>query len=89
MVDVGPGFGALVIFARASLLGHEVEISPMGDNSNRMHTDFLRRRTSTGQHCAAVFGSLPEGEYRLWGTTSTPSSSVRIVGGQVAEIDWR
>ena len=89
MVDVGPGFGALVIYGRTTLLGHEVEISPSSDDSNRMHTDFLRRRTSTGQHCAAVFGSLPEGEYRLWGTTVTQPSNVRIVGGEVAEIDWR
>ncbi len=89
MVDVGPGFGALVIYGRATLLGHEVEISPSGDDSNRMHTDFLRRRTAGGEHCAAVFGSLPEGEYRLWATTSTPPSNVRIVGGEVAEIDWR
>lgn len=89
MVDVGPGVGALVIYSRPELQGHEVEISPTGDDMNRTHTEFLRRTTAVGHLFAAVFSSLPEGDYRLWHETSTQQSEVRIVGGQVSEIDWR
>lgn len=89
MVDVGPGVGALVVYAREDFEGHEIEISPKGDDTNRVHTDFLRRSTAAGQLCAAVFGSLPEGDYCLWHKAVTPPTDVRIVGGEIVEIDWR
>jgi hypothetical protein len=89
MVDVGPGVGALVVYAGEDLEGHEIEISPKGDDTNHMHTDFLRRSTASGQLYAAVFGSLPEGEYRLSHKAVTPPTDVRIVGGEIVEIDWR
>jgi hypothetical protein len=89
IVDVGPGVGALVIYTREELKGQEIEISPQGDDMNRVHTDVLRRRTVSGPLYAAVFGSLPEGEYCLWHKTVTSPTEVRIVGGEVAEVDWR
>ena len=89
MVDVGPGAGALVIYTGDELRGQEIEISPKGSESSRVHTDVLRRKTAAGYVCAAVFGSLAEGEYRLWHDTLATAAPVRIVGGQVTEIDWR
>lgn len=89
MVDVGPGAGALVIYTREELRGQEIEISPEGKDEHRVHTDVLRRRTAGDYLCAAVFGSLPEGEYRLWHDTLTSTTKVRIVGGTVTEVDWR
>ena len=89
MVDVGPGAGALIIFTRDELRGHEIEISPEGHDSERTHTDVLRRKTAGGYVCAAVFGSLPECDYRLWHESVTGPQAVRIVGGQVVELDWR
>ncbi len=89
MVDVGPGAGALVIYTGDELRGQEIEISPKGSDSSRVHTDVLRRKTAAGYVCAAVFGSLAEGEYRLWHDTLAGPAPVRIVGGQVTEIDWR
>ncbi len=89
MVDIGPGAGALVIYTREGLRGQEIEISPDGDDAKRVHTDVLRRRTAGGPVFAAVFGSLPEGEYRLWHETLLSPASVRIAGGQVTEVDWR
>ena len=89
MVDVGPGAGALVIYAGDELRGQEIEISPKGTDAKRVHTDVLRRRTAAGYVCAAVFGSLAEGEYRLWHRSRPDPASVRIVGGQVTEVDWR
>ncbi len=89
MVDVGPGVGALVIYAGDNLRGQEIEISLAGHDSERVHTDVLRRRQGGGYVCAAVFGSLAEGEYRLWHESHETPMPVRVVGGQVTEVDWR
>lgn len=89
MVDVGPDAGALVIYTREELRGQEIEISPESKDEQRVHTDVLRRTTAGGEVFAAVFGSLPEGEYRLWHDTLTSPVRVRIVGGEVTELDWR
>ena len=89
MVDVGPGVGALVIYAGEELGGQEIEISPIGDDSRRVHTDVLRRRIASGHIWAAVFGSLGEGEYRLWHASLTGPREVRVVSEQVTEVDWR
>jgi hypothetical protein len=89
MVDVGPGFGALVIYTPDGLRGEEIEISPSGHDDQRVHTDVLRRRTARGFACAAVFGSLAEGEYRLWHETLAEPAEVHIAGAKVTELDWR
>jgi hypothetical protein len=89
MVDVGPGAGALVIYARDELRGQEIEISPAGQDDQRVHTDVLRRRVGGRYVCAAVFGSLSEGGYRLWHQSLANPRDVRIVGGEVTEVDWR
>jgi hypothetical protein len=90
MVDVGPGAGALVIYARDGLRGQEIEISPAGQDDQRVHTDVLRRRVGAGSFvCAAVFGSLAVGAYRLWHESLASPLDVQIAGGQVTELDWR
>ncbi len=89
MVDVGPGTGALVIYTRDELRGSEIEISPKGLDAPRTHTDVLRRRVAHGYVCAAVFGSLPEGEYNLWHESVPEAATVLVAGGQVTELDWR
>jgi hypothetical protein len=89
MVDVGPGAGALVIYTGEELRGEEIEISPIGDDAQRVHTDVLRRRIASGPVWAAVFGSLAEGDYHLWHKSLTAPREVRIVSEQVTEMDWR
>jgi len=89
MVDVGPGAGALVIYTGTELRGQEIEISPLGRDSTRVHTDVLRRKTAGGPVFAAVFGSLAEGEYQVWNDSRSGPLTVQIVGGQVTEVDWR
>jgi hypothetical protein len=54
-----------------------------------VHTDVLQRKTAGGHAFAAVFGSLDEGGYRLWHPSRPEPIPVRIVGGEVAEMDWR
>jgi len=89
MVDVGPGVGALVIYAGDEMRGQEIEISPAGNDSQRVHTDVLRRRTARGHVFAAVFGSLAEGRFHLWHESRSDPVAVEIVGGEVTELDWR
>jgi hypothetical protein len=89
MVDVGPGIGALVIYAGDDLRGQEIEISPAGFDLQRVHTDVLRRRTAGGYVFAAVFGSLAEGSYQLWHDSQPGPVTVAIESGVVTELDWR
>jgi hypothetical protein len=89
MVDVGAGAGALVIYTSDELTGEEIEISPLGHDERRVHTDVLPRKISGGQISAAVFGSLAEGEYRLWHRSQEQPATVRIVSAEVTELDWR
>jgi len=89
MLDVGPGAGALIIYTRDELLGEEIEISSKGADSQRVHTEVLRRKVAGGYMNAAVFGSLPEGDYLLWHDTLPGSAGVRIVSSEVTELDWR
>jgi len=89
MVDVGPGAGALVVYTTDDLRGEEIEISPRADDLNRTHTDVLRRKVAEGFVNAAVFGSLAEGEYRLWHRSLREPAEVRIAGSEVTELDWR
>jgi len=89
MVDVGEGAGALVIYTSEALRGDEIEISPLDDDTRRVHTDVLRRRNAAGYVYAAVFGSLAAGGYRLWHLSHPDAPEVHIVSGQVVEVDWR
>jgi hypothetical protein len=89
MVDVGPGVGALVIYTGEDLRGQEIEISSVSSDAKRVHTDVLQRKAGGRYVFAAVFGSLAEGEYELWNDSRPGPVAVRIVGGQVTEVDWR
>ena len=89
MVDVGPGTGAVVIYTADALRSQEIEISPVGHDAQRVHTDVLRRRTAEGYLCAAVFGSVAEADYNLWHESRPGPEMVRVIGGQVTEVDWR
>ena len=61
MLDIGPGAGALIIFTTDELRGSEIEISPVGEDHRRTHTDVLPRKVASGYVSAAVVGSLPAG----------------------------
>jgi hypothetical protein len=89
MLEIGLGAGALIIYTSDELLAEEIEISPKGGDSQRVHTEVLRRNTARGYVNAAVFGSLPEGEYLLWHPTLPSPAEVQIVSSEVTELDWR
>ncbi|MHB1446626.1 MAG: hypothetical protein ACYCTI_12410 [Acidimicrobiales bacterium] len=55
VVEIGPGHGALVLYAAQELLGTEVEICPDSDPTVRTHTAIRERHLPDGSVCAALF----------------------------------
>lgn len=86
VLDIGQDVGALVIYTGEELRGEEIEVSPKGNNVQRTHTAVLERRNNGNTVFAALFLALEEGDYTIW---SIPGQSVTVVGGSVAEVDWR
>jgi hypothetical protein len=65
VLDIGDGFGAVVIDTPPWLEGHEIEIRKVGAEWRGVHTAVRARLIPTGTQYAAVFGSLAEGRYHL------------------------
>jgi hypothetical protein len=59
------------------------------EHSHRTHVAVRERRGPAGVRYAAIYPGLREGEYTVWSLDGTPADTVRIVGGEVAELDWR
>lgn len=89
VLDIGEGVGALMISTTADLHGHEIEVSMLGDETQRTHTAVLERRVNGRSVFAALFLTLPEGEYRIWTDDPNVPQRVTIVSGEVAQVDWR
>ena len=87
VLDIGEGIGALILYTSPGLVGTEIEVSQQGQA--RTHTEVLERRINDRPVFAAVYASLPEGHYRIWGYDDKAITEFDIIGGQVAEIDWR
>ena len=109
MLDIGGEIGALILLTPPSMLGDEIEISPVDvmddghshhehadhDHSHaehshtRTHVAVRERRGPGGTQYAAIFFGLREGDYTLWSIDGEPAATVGIIGGQVAQLDWR
>lgn len=89
VLDIGGDIGALILYTGPEANGDEIEISPQGEGSHRSHNQ-VHERSFNGTVCfAAVYPDLRAGQYDLWGPGSEPAGHITIVGGQVAEMDWR
>lgn len=89
VLDIGGDIGALIIYASAALHGQEIEVSPQGDDIHRTHTAVLERRVNGRSIFAALFLALPAGDYRIWSDDPNLPHTTTIVGGEVAQVDWR
>jgi hypothetical protein len=89
VLDIGDNIGALIIYTRAELRNREIEISLKGENARRVHTEVLERLINGEALYTAVFAELPSGLYTLWGNATSPAGEITIVGGEIAEVDWR
>lgn len=87
VLDIGADVGALVLYADASCLGQEIDLSPVGfPRSHHIHTMIRRRRSRTQEMVAGVYPDLRAGSYTVWGTDSAPLAEVVITGGRVTEL---
>src|SRR4051794_22842979 len=56
---------------------------------HRTHVAVRERRGPSGMRYAAIYPELREGEYSVWDVDGTTvHASVRIVGGQITEVEW-
>lgn len=89
VLDIGEGFGALVIHTGPEQAELEIEISPgHGGNAPRSHNQVHARHNRHGITYSAVFPSVAEGHYTVWRTDGAPQGSVTIRGGYVTEHHW-
>ena len=89
VLDIGGDVGALILHTDASFRGREIEVSPLGRDDRRVHTAILERRIRGAVRFAGVYPSLSAGDYRIWAPEPGLVDRVTIVGGEVAEVDWR
>lgn len=57
--------------------------------ATRTHVAVRERRGPAGVRYAAIYPALRAGEYTIWGLDGQDAATVKIVGGEVAELDWR
>ncbi len=88
LVDVGEKRGALVLTAPAEREGLEVEIHPASDPSLRVHVWVLPRVGPDATVYAAVFPSLPVGDYAVLGPDGTVTMTVSVPPNQVTRASW-
>jgi hypothetical protein len=89
VLDIGGDVGALIIYTGPDLRGQEIEVSPRGSDAQRTHTAVLERQVQGRSVFAALFLALPQGEYRIWTDNPNKPRTVTIIGGEVAQVDWR
>ena len=89
LLDIGRGRGALLLLCPAELMRREIEVSPVGADQQRVHTEVLRRVWGGLTAHTAVFAELSPGEYTVWGINGTPRSRVTVQEGVVTQVDWR
>lgn len=90
VLDLGENVGALILDAPAELNGREIEISRAGGGTGTHHThsQVRERITDAGTSYAAVYVSVPAGDYVVWRDEDTPAGTVTVRGGQVAHFAW-
>jgi len=89
ILDIGGDVGALILYTDAGYAEREIEVSLDGDDQHRTHTAIHERRTGAGALCAGIYPELRAGHYRIWADRPGLIDRVTIVGGEVAEVDWR
>lgn len=88
VLDLGADIGALILEADESLLGAEIEISPvpLGEETEtpvRTHSMVRQRLTDPHPTYDAVYPGLKEGGYTIWSGPDTAEATVQIVGGRI------
>jgi hypothetical protein len=88
ILDVGGDVGALILYTEAAYEGREIEVSRDGEE-RRVHTAIHARKIGDATVFAGVYPELAAGSYHVWVEDPALPAEVTIVGGEVAELDWR
>jgi hypothetical protein len=90
VLEMGDDIGAFILEAPAELNGREIEISRAADGAGARPTHSLvrERTTAAGTSYAAVYVSLPAGQYIVWRDDDTPTGTVTVRGGQITHFRW-
>lgn len=88
LIDVGTHRGALVLTASAECEGREVEIHPVAEPAKRTHVWVLARVGPETTLYAAVFPSLPAGDYAVLAPDGSTSLVVAVPPNKVTSARW-
>jgi len=88
LLDIGGGAGALIIITPAGQAGREIHVSRVGAPAGRTHALVRERRLGRAGCHAAVYPSLPAGDYTIWPEDGTSAGPVRIHDGKVTSYHW-
>ena len=88
VLTIGAGVGALVVHTPPGLHGHEIEVSPTTDATDRTHAAVRARYVRDGVLFSMVIDNLAEGRYVVWRDPVTPLAEVDVRGGSVTEYEW-
>jgi hypothetical protein len=69
--------------------GHEHDHAHGHEHGHRTHTAIHERRSGGRVTYAGIYVELKAGSYRIWTDDPSLPDRVTIIGGQVAEVDWR
>jgi len=88
VLDIGGSVGALVITTGPELAEEEIEISPGVDPTVRRTHNVVhpRRDRDVVMAYAAVFPTVPAGEYTVWNLDGSPFAVITVQGGQVTQL---
>jgi hypothetical protein len=81
VLDIGGNIGALVVEVTGEWLGREPDLIPVGTSAPIMHTEVRERHVDGEIRYAAVYASVPAGEYTVAGLTPI----FTVEGGRVTE----
>jgi hypothetical protein len=84
MLDIGGGFGALIVNATARDAEQQVDI--VDDRGQRQHAVVHSVKTAGTASHQAVFASLPQGAYELLDLAGTSIRSFTIRDGRVTNV---
>jgi hypothetical protein len=88
VLDIGGDIGALVLHTPHELNGAEIDIFRCGEARPAMHSAVRARHLPGGHVHAAVYPTVPAGDYVVAAVGALPELTVTIRGGHVTETGW-